>query len=268
MKSDDINRAKKNIKTINTKGKEIIEAQPFLRDMEFRLDWCQQIIDSSLNSKEELLKHLEPFVDSVNNITLENFTVADASGSVGIGATGTSIATSFITEYSYSSDSPSDNESKLLIDSINNYNLIKNRDDQILRDLVLINEDLKYNYKICLKTYIQWKKQLKSSSDLAKDLRTFLEEFKGKLNKLRVDKKLRDIEKIPSFSWNKMAKCIKKKSRGTYDALLIQKTIHETLHDNLSTELKTFKEADIDHLFQTFQNHIYSVLNLIDKSVF
>lgn len=265
MKKGNIDKAKEKVNKLNKLGKEIKKAQPKLNDISFRLDLISDIYSLKNPTRDKFLDPFEPFVESVNNIKIEEFTVTDASGSAGIGATGTSILTGMISQVIGSFDTNEGNYTQQLLNKLYDYNYQRKKNQIIYEELCTLNNKLASQFQHVTDSHDQWTNGLLDSSDLAKDMRNFLEHFKGHLNILRSKKENRGENDVPKFSWNKVAKALSKKGKETYVSLLKQQLFHLNLHTNLSQILKTTEKHNMVYIFNEFIEHIYAVVNLIDS---
>ena len=268
MSIEKIKEARQKIENLLGLGNEVLKATPILTDLDEKLKWAEEIQESSIPKKQDVIKCLENTAEGIINWDIPNFSYSDASGSLGQGYSGYTETVMKLSQI-YIKTQNSDTHKFLL-----KYNSVKASTEEINTIVNLLNDfkqELADNFITVQNTYDQWDKGLKTSSDLCKDIRNFLEQFKGELNKLRVPKEKREMGAIPEFSWPKMAKAIVRKGKGYINSLMTQKSVHENLHKDLSYFLKTFNELDkqqMNGIHQRFLKHLYSTITAINKDLF
>ncbi len=256
---------RKAIDQIDSWFKKIEEFQnsvPYLNETKDLLVWQQKVLSSIPDKREEIQSFIEGPVQNILSTDLNNFNLSFATGSTATILTGSTETINTIKS--------SGSEFRYLLSEYDNINPIDKLIDNISENLKLIDTALANQFEEVKLSYEQWKANLRSNSDLAKDTRTFQEEFEGIINKLRVPKTEWGITDIPKMSWNKMVEAIAKKGSVNRIAFMKQQKISEDIWEELTPVLKKDFELNKDgmqSLFKRYVEHVYSVLNLIDESI-
>jgi len=260
---NDIKSAKDKIDDIIELGKKIQDSTPHLINIKANLNWYEETCDAIKNKEEEILHPLTGPLEQINKIDYTSINVPLCSG---IAATFMSASAAETRETVLSTG----NEYHYLLDKYSDIYesdaLLSNISDKVKLIDSTLNSELD-QVKNC---YYQWKSDLKSNSDLAKDARTFLEHFKGTINKLRVPMVDWGKVDIPEKSWPKMVDKISKNGSENKRAFMKQQKISEDIWKELTPIMKKTIVVDkvtMDSLFKRCIEHLYAVLNLIDENI-
>lgn len=259
---DDIEKSKQSIDNILKLGEEIIKAAPFLNKEKQMLDLYGKVYSSIPENKESILSSIEGPIQNIQSMNNSNFNMSFVTGSTA------SFMTAFIetrqTIKSYGSE---------YYYLINEYESIYKAEaiiENILDSLKSIDSVLHSQFEDAKRTFGEWKVDFKTNSDLAKDIRTFQDTFKGYLNKLRVPKDKWILDDFPEFSWPKMSETIVKKGAGYLKSLKLQQSIHDNSHTKFTVILKKTEEVSkkkMEELFIRYVEHVFAVINLIDENL-
>jgi hypothetical protein len=216
-------------------------------------------------------------VNFVNEWTSDNFTVSDATSATSICSS--TCAHMFDEAKGYSANSYSRQRTPnsgdnwpiaIILDDLRNFSDEITEDNNIEDLIIKIGSESVAEFKKLKRTYILYKDSMRNVSDVAKDMRNFIERFKGELNKLRM--KTGDYKKQPKISWNKMAKDICKNKSIVKKTFLQQRTACTDLHSDLSQILKKGKlydsnvsKEDIDDYWRKIKSFIKSSGNAIKE---
>ncbi len=237
-------------------------AAPFLNQTKDLLSWQQKVFASLPEKSEELKSFIDGPVQNILSMDLSSFSLSYATGSTATILTGT-------TETINAIKSSGSNFEYLL----NEYNKISSTDkliESISFNLNLIDVALSKQFEEVKLSCEQWKANIRSNSDLAKDTRTFQEEFEGIINKLRIPKSEWGKTAIPKMSWNKMVDAIAKKGSQNQIAFMKQQNISKDIWDELTPVLKKDKDLTSEamgNLFKRYIEHLFATINLIDEDI-
>lgn len=258
-KFDDLEKAKQKIEDLLKLGEEIQKATPYLNDINSNLSWYEKVCNFIPEKQDDILDNIEEALGNISSWDNSTFNMYDASGATG----------SF---YSASADT------KTIIQSkpehyylISEYNEINNTENLLSKTLTLlqsIDSVLSNQFNDAIATYSEWKANFKTNSDLSKDIRTFQDTFKGYLHKLRLSTLPKN--QSPDFSWPKMAIAIVKSGSGCLKSLKSQGNIHDETHHEFTIIMKKTKEvtnAEMEIIFKKYIEHVFIVINLIEKSL-
>ena len=261
MNLEDIQNGRLKINSILKLGDEIRNATPLLLDLDKNLEWCGKVY-TNLEEHQSLLNNILWLpLENLNSLDNGNFNLSFATGS----------SATFSTAFNETKEiiKQSTPTYQFLLREFEEINPIGKVIARILNVIGKIDPILQTEFEEVSKSYNEWEAGARTNSDLAKDARTFQEHFNGYLNKLRVPKKDWETVKIPSKSWKKMVDEISKNGTANKNAFMKQQKIGEDIWDNLTPILKKTKEVtknDLENLFTTFVEHIFSVINLIDET--
>jgi hypothetical protein len=259
----DIKKAKDKIDSIIDLGQKIQEATPYLINIRANLDWYEETCDAINNKEEEILNPLTGPLKQIINIDYTGINVPLCSG---IAATFMSASAADTREIIVASNP----DKQYLLVQYDKIYEINNLIREILEILTQIDPKFCDQFKEMTSSYAQWKTDMRTNSDLAKDTRTFQEQFEGTLNKLRISKKNWNKNDFPKMSWNKMVEAISKKGSENRQAFMKQKKISEDIWKELTLIMKKTKGVNketMDSLFKRYIEHVYAVLNLIDVNI-
>ena len=258
-------------------SRKVSDATPDLNEtintFEFFLSDNIQNVSFSRRITDETLE----LVNFVDEWTLDNFTVSDAASATSICSSACSLIFDEVKGNSANSYSrqrtPNLGENWSINSILDDY---RNFSDEITEDkniedlLTKIGSESVTEFKRLKKTYNQYKDSMRNVSDVAKDMRNFIERFRGELNKLRM--KTGDYKKQPKISWNKMAKDICKNKNIVKKIFMQQRTTYIALHSDLSQILKKGKlhdrnvsKEDIDDYWRKIKYFIKSLRNAIKE---
>lgn len=238
------------------------KAIPYLNENLAYLKWQQQVYNEMPEKKDELISYIDGPIQDILAMDLNNFSMSFATGSTATILTGSTETIKSI--------QLAGSDFQHLINEYDNINPIEKLIDSILIILKLIDIPMSNQFEEVKNSYSQWKANLRDNSDLAKDIRTFQEEFQGIINKLRVPKSDWGKVDIPKMSWNKMVEAISKKGSQNTKAFMKQQKIGIDIWEELTPILKKDKlllNSKMDSLFKRYLEHVYSILNLIDENL-
>lgn len=259
----DIKKAKDKIDTIIDLGQKIQAATPYLINIKANLNWYEETCDAIKNKEEEILNPLTGPLEQINNI---NYTSINVTLCSGLAATFMSASAADTREIIVAANP----DKQYLLKEYDKIYVINNLVEEILEILTQIDPKLYDQFKEMSNSYAQWKTDMRTNSDLAKDTRTFQEQYEGTLNKLRISKKDWNKNDFPKMSWNKMVEAISKKGGENRQAFMKQKKISEDIWKELTPIMKKTKGVNketMDSLFKRYIEHVYAVLNLIDENI-
>lgn len=259
----DIKKAKDKIDRIIDMGKQLQKSTPFLLNIKSNLDLYEETCDTIPEKENDIIAPITGSIQDILSLDYLNINVPTCSG----------IEASFIsasaaeTRYTILS---SDSQNHYLLNKFNDIYKTDNLITEISNKLNLIDSTLCIELNEANNCYSHWQSGLKTNSDLAKDTRTFLEHFKGTINKLRVPKTDWGKVKIPEMSWPKMVEKISKNGSENKKAFEKQKKIGEDIWQELTNIMKKsfdVEKENMDSLFKRCIEHVYAVLNLIDEKI-
>lgn len=259
---DDIEKSKQNIDNILKLGEEILKAAPFLNRDKQMLDLYGKVYRTIPQNQENILSGIEGPIKNIQAMNSSNFNMSFVTGSTASLMTAFTETRDMIKNYG--------SEYYYLIKEYEAIYEIDNIIENILDSLKTIDSELHTQFDDAKRTYGEWKADFKTNSDLAKDIRTFQDTFKGYLNKLRVPKDKWDLDAFPEFSWPKMSEAIVKKGSGYLKSLKLQQSIHDNSHTRFTVILKKTEDVskmEMDELFKRYVEHVFAVINLIDESM-
>ena len=251
--NSNIKKAISKIEALRNLGKEINNSAKYLESLNESFKNIDNL-DKSDCANLEIIEIFSSPIDYMANLKIENFKLTDATGSSAVLITNASDY--FITH------SEIDPRTTEIINNISATFLPNDKEIRINEVLLIINEDISNEFNEVNLTYSQWKIKIKSNSDLAKDLRTFLEHLKGYL-KIKANLK-------GDPSWNKIYERIGIKGAAFEKAFLQQKTIFTALWEELTKITKKtlhLDESEMENIYKRFLDHTYSLVNLLDENM-
>lgn len=260
MNKDEIKEAKNKINQIIELGREIQNSATFLIDIRNRLDWMEYIEDVEINNKNEITKYFCEPVKHINDLTISNYSENWASGSDALTSGATYQSADKIKHYG--------SDYIYLVDKLYQNSNIEDKVDNIRGVLSCISKKALNDFNVAIESKAKWDLNLRSNSELAGEMRTFINSLTGILNNIRI----RETEnlkkgKTPDFSWNKVYKYIGKNGASYQRAWLSQKTPYEKIVQELTYVFKKKKTVDKNALLITYNEYIdwiFSSVNLID----
>jgi len=253
----DLINAKGKLQEILTLRDNLINATPLLNIINENLSWYEKAYNQiPIEHGENLLGMLDNSISAIVELNPATFSFNPLTA-----ATGSFVAVSGDTRNiinvvggAYSS---------LIVE----YDQINAAEKQIGQAILLIEQvdsELASVLRVAKNTFEFWKGELRNNSDLAKDIRSFQDLFKGHLNKLRAKA---NGGKIPKeFSWPKMAEAIVKSGAGNLQNLKKQQKIHDDLHLVFTETFKGTRKgtkAEMEQYFKDYIEHVLVILSLI-----
>lgn len=243
-------------------GKEIYESADNLSFLKDTFSWYEKNNNSIPNVN--LMEDLKDTVSSIINWDFNNFAKSDTTSSLSAALTATAVSSANIKSL--------EPNFVVYVKELEKINPVDPLMRQISEKLPNISEDLINEFDEVRITYSQWKENLKTNSDLAKDLRTFQDHFKGEINKLRPPIIKEGYEVFRKLSWKKLYKAIGKNGGENERTFLKQQTILENAYSELSQITKkqnrSITHDEMESLFKRCINSYYSIINTIDESCF
>lgn len=261
MKKEDLENAKNNINNLIKLRDSLVESSPYLADMISRISFYEKVITQIPDKTDSIFSLIETPINSILNLNPTNLDFSSITGTTGSFYAVSGDTKQIITE--------SGNANYYLITEYNNIKKTEDLIDEILNYIEEFREDLKkYEpYKLlkdAKEAYEKWKTQAIENSELAKEIRAFQDIFKGCLNTAwQTSGNLKSSE----FKWNKMAEVLGKDSGGCKNTLKENKSKEDKFHSEFSQILKktkTVTRKEMEDLFKTYIEHLYSILNLIN----
>lgn len=269
IKLNDIEKAIGNIDQIFVLRDLLNNATPDLNEIKSNLSWYQKLCNIIPENSTKILSSLETTINSTFTLNPNNLNYSSITGVSGSLHAVSSETKAIIQSYG--------SKYYNLIDEYNEINKTENLIESILKNLLKVRDDLQIQSKSLYQTlddakvtYGQWKAEMKSNSDLAKDIRTFQDLFKGFLHKARVKSHNPPLKKNPEESWLKMADALVKKGSGYLNLLKNQQSEHVRLHKEFTVIMKKTKEVEKEEMEKNFKDyieHVYAVINLIDEKL-
>lgn len=257
----------KNLETSLQKIEKLKKLSEELSNSQSELNTIHQqlIIAKECEENDVLTEEIEQ-VYSIATEYIASVDITDYTADFATSASASSIsATTQLSGYLTESDEFSENDKyQEIYSEIVEWSIDSNNDTFIIEKLQKIDNKLGSLFKTVINTFNAWRNNSKSGSDLAKDIRNFIEKFKGILN---LPRQYLNNKKKTDFSWPKMAENAARTGKQNHKGLLNEKGNYEKLHSELSQILKENKEyesSELKHLFILFKNHIYAILGFID----
>lgn len=274
MSKSDIDEALRVVQNIKRVGKVIAEAAPWLNELEEGLVFFKSADSLTPPYDTKYQSMASDWAKSICEMDLES--ISDEIMLSGIGG-GLSAMNSASGSMRHDVLEAPANETASLAQfqsTLFELKLKKDNNREIGKFLNKLAPYVSVLFDDALLAHDKWKNEIDSLKTFGLAMRTLIEKFKGELNKLRVEKSLRPNGKIPGFSWNKMAREIKREGPGVEKALLLQKPIHENLHNDMSEFLKDgilrgkkLSTKDIESYWLDVKDHIWSISLLLDQTL-
>ena len=264
MEKTDLNKAEAIIDNLLDLRDQLIQNTPQLSTLKSFIKIYTKTIDEVPDSEKALLSLIEKPINgilSLNNSSIDFHCISGATGSFYAGIHETK---NIVSMYgSHQSD---------LIYEFENINKIEDLINEILSIISEFNQIIKTfkPYEVLIDariSYENWKTNVISNSDLAKDIRAFQDIFKGCL---KTACEIAGQKKGSKFKWNKMAQILGKKNNGCVNDLIKLRPLEDEYHNNFSEILKKTKEIskeEMDKIFNGYIVHLYSIINLIDQQL-
>lgn len=248
MKKKDIISARDKIIYLKKLGIEINRSAQHLNKLEDTFILCEQYYDSGNEAKISFIKYLEPVITEINGLELANFDYVFASGSTATIATG-------MVDASLSELNP---DFETYINEFSGINPHKFEIDEIRHHLKILNISILNQFDDLIDSYHKFLNGFIKTSDYAKDLRNFMEHFKGIL---------KNASGQSSKSWHKIMSAICIQNAKMKQLFQKQKSIYETLYEHLSQTLKeniTKQRPSLNIIHENFIRMIYTFLTCLD----
>ena len=215
----DLQNAKDKLIKIMELRDNLIGATPMLTSINDNLSWYEKAYNQlSIDNAEKLLNNIDTSLLNLNQININPFSYAPLTGATGSFAAASAETRNILV---------SDGNHYDLIKEYEDINAIENQFDQAFATINKVDHKLATFLEEAKKSFQLWKGDVRNDSDLAKDVRSFQDLFKGFLNYIRMTA---DGKKTKDFSWPKMAEAISKPGAGSLQRLRAEQSTHERLH--------------------------------------
>jgi len=255
MKHSKVKTAIQKIEDLQRIGKEVAKSAPDLERLKETFNVIHKYDEQGIPLNRNITEIYNDSVESISELNILNYNHSVATGAAAMIVTNAS-------DYLIHTEGPTGVDYQV-INNIYKAIIPSDKEEKIRTQFTDFGIQLNMEFDEVVHSYNSWKNETKSDSDLAKDMRTLLEHFKGYL-KIIAGQKGRK-----SFSWEKTFESICDSKSAIRVAFLKQKSLYQHLHQELTKITKKMNPVESGQMESHYNNvldHISSILDLIDIS--